>query len=1036
MGGAWRLALAGAAASLAAAPSVPVVRRQGVVGGGGKSAGESIHIDHASADTMAYFASLDLGVGPDLGVGLGPDRRTVRVQLDTGSSTLAIPASAATSPSSMPVECHSSRCSGGCGARCGAADVLGSVGQCQPRPMCADPADPLCSDCCTADGACFFSMRYGDGSGIAGGLSTDWVSVGNLGVRYDFGSITSVEGNFEPDQVDGILGIGYAALNCNPSCHPSFVDSLVTINELPDIFALCLGGIDGRASSWEIGEVVQTKYSGTLRWLPVLEASFYVIPRPISLAFGSTAVGGCNPEWLIDTTGVDCGDEAWGQVIVDSGSTEILLNAPLYTAAMRVLSALSPLSETQTCVLFPEGYDPETAFPPLRFDMVDEVGAAFELVISPRQYLLKTRDEDTPAGHTWFCLGIASGTGRTILGDVLMQAYYSVFDRRPTRYSSAGRVGLAPVMECHESQPPTTMDLPPTGVVGPGGLLNFLAARNVDEGVDVAPSAGFVPKLPGAGGDQSCVEVSGVRYCDADDIILGLRTHPERAQGTQHDAVLPTLATVHHDACAGNRSRPATLIGAEDPRQLNFFSDLHYGANMRCEWALQCEQPGQHVSVRVTQLDVEARFDSLRVQGAARAGEVNDSTPTGIVAEWSNATESVALSGHSFDRADRAHEALAFRSASSDGLQLSFRSDGMSSGRGFVLEYSCADGPYPFSHPRTVAANDGWQPVDASAYAAPTPFFFTPEPGVEYTVTARSLGGGEQAAGMPAFAAALVVSEWLPTGKAGQQLASAEDGCDGDPQLVLPASADGSQVLIEVEAVYAASRGRFVLRVDAQQPGCGAAEACRGCQYTESASAPPAPSATSVLLGAVAAVLGCSVCAVLVVLVRRRRQRLLQMELQAAQEEADEETASLLGKKQLGKKPKEWFGSGSDSDGETGSQRPAPTTAARPPTFPAAPVPPIPLDLAPDAKLGLGKTGSTDSLTKLGFPTDSPPATIPSTPSPTMLGHQPPGRASPEQLVLGVVHERATSSLPRTLSMEESDDNESEEESAEGARKK
>ena len=85
MGGAWRLALVGAAASLAAAPSVPVVRRQGVVGGGGKSAGESIHIDHASADTMAYFASLDLGVG------LGPDRRTVRVQLDTGSSTLAIP---------------------------------------------------------------------------------------------------------------------------------------------------------------------------------------------------------------------------------------------------------------------------------------------------------------------------------------------------------------------------------------------------------------------------------------------------------------------------------------------------------------------------------------------------------------------------------------------------------------------------------------------------------------------------------------------------------------------------------------------------------------------------------------------------------------------------------------------------------------------------------------------------------------------------------------------------------------------------------
>ena len=38
--------------------------------------------------------------------------------------------------------------------------MLGSVGQCQPRPMCADPADPLCSDCCTADGACFTGADF------------------------------------------------------------------------------------------------------------------------------------------------------------------------------------------------------------------------------------------------------------------------------------------------------------------------------------------------------------------------------------------------------------------------------------------------------------------------------------------------------------------------------------------------------------------------------------------------------------------------------------------------------------------------------------------------------------------------------------------------------------------------------------------------------------------------------------------------------------------------------------------------------------
>ena len=52
----------------------------------------------------------------------------------------------------------------------------------------------MCQDCCTADGLCFFSMRYGDGSGIAGGLHTDWISVGDgtLGAQYVFGGITTM----------------------------------------------------------------------------------------------------------------------------------------------------------------------------------------------------------------------------------------------------------------------------------------------------------------------------------------------------------------------------------------------------------------------------------------------------------------------------------------------------------------------------------------------------------------------------------------------------------------------------------------------------------------------------------------------------------------------------------------------------------------------------------------------------------------------------------------------------------------------------
>jgi hypothetical protein len=165
------------------------------------------------------------------------------VQLDTGSSTLIVPAAdcdgcaaglrryrPAHSSSSERLGCGSERCSGYCspttcqaarGATCDARDAPpawalalrtgGSAGVGHPASLCADDAlwrgpdgrgcdkyrDPAlcgegesvarcpascggCGRCCTADGGCFFEQTYADQTGGTGALFSDRLAVAGL----------------------------------------------------------------------------------------------------------------------------------------------------------------------------------------------------------------------------------------------------------------------------------------------------------------------------------------------------------------------------------------------------------------------------------------------------------------------------------------------------------------------------------------------------------------------------------------------------------------------------------------------------------------------------------------------------------------------------------------------------------------------------------------------------------------------------------------------------------------------------------------
>lgn len=148
--------------------------------------------------------------------------QTVRVQIDTGSATLALPM----------VECDSCR-AGDMRYNITASDsgharvVACGDPECQ-NDMCSSFGCGACSSkgaCCafSDEAKCAFRLRFGDGSGAQDVLVRDVLQWGDAKFPVTFGGIRYDSPDFEPPRVDGILGMAYPHLACNPSCvKPAF----------------------------------------------------------------------------------------------------------------------------------------------------------------------------------------------------------------------------------------------------------------------------------------------------------------------------------------------------------------------------------------------------------------------------------------------------------------------------------------------------------------------------------------------------------------------------------------------------------------------------------------------------------------------------------------------------------------------------------------------------------------------------------------------------------------------------------------------
>lgn len=248
--------------------------------------------------------------------------QVINVQLDTGSSTLAVPLEscancrpaarrfdlAKAGPNAALVPCSAAAC---------APDTCHAYGRRGACSACDAESNACCST--VVPDKCGFFLQYADGSGAAGALVEAEVTLAGMTTPLVFGSILRVSRGFESAAVDGILGMAFGSLACNPTCVTPLFDALVKSGQVEhDVFSLCTGPHGGTLS---LGGSDPSMFEGDLQYVPL--SSRRKVRHFYDVDIAGVKVGGRSEELPDFSDG-----------IVDSGTT-VLVVAPRAYHALR-----------------------------------------------------------------------------------------------------------------------------------------------------------------------------------------------------------------------------------------------------------------------------------------------------------------------------------------------------------------------------------------------------------------------------------------------------------------------------------------------------------------------------------------------------------------------------------------------------------------------------------------------------------------------------------------------------------------------------
>uniref|UniRef100_A0A8B9J9C6 Beta-secretase 1 n=1 Tax=Astyanax mexicanus TaxID=7994 RepID=A0A8B9J9C6_ASTMX len=236
-----------------------------------------------------------------------------------------------------------------------------------------------------------------------GELGTDLVSVPhgpNMSLRANIAAITQSDRFFiNGSNWEGILGLAYAEIARPDETLEPFFDSLVRQTNVPNLFSLQLCGAGftqnyslGSATvggSMIIGGVDPSLYVGEVWYTPIRREWYYevIIVR--------IEVNG-------QDLNMDCKEYNYDKSIVDSGTTNLRLPRKVFQAAVKAIEAASSVSTS----------------------------------------LLSLLEDVASAQEDCYKFAVSQSSTGTVMGAVIMEGFYVVFDRERKR------IGFA-VSTCH-----------------------------------------------------------------------------------------------------------------------------------------------------------------------------------------------------------------------------------------------------------------------------------------------------------------------------------------------------------------------------------------------------------------------------------------------------------------------------------------------------------------------------------------------------------------------------------------------------------
>nr|XP_057936915.1 beta-secretase 1 isoform X2 [Doryrhamphus excisus] len=283
-----------------------------------------------------------------------------------------------------------------------------------------------------------------------GELGTDLVSVPhglNATLRANIAAITQSDRFFiNGSNWEGILGLAYADIARPDERLEPFFDSLVRQTPVPNLFSLQLCGAGftqnyslGSAAvggSMIIGGVDPSLYVGELWYTPIRREWYYevIIVR--------IEVNG-------QDLNMDCKEYNYDKSIVDSGTTNLRLPRKVFQAAVKAIEAASSTEQFpsgfwlgEQLVCWQAGTTPWHIFPVISLYLMSENrNQSFRISILPQQYLRPVEDVASAQEDCYKFAVSPSSTG-TVMGAVIMEGFYVVFDREKRR------IGFA-VSTCH-----------------------------------------------------------------------------------------------------------------------------------------------------------------------------------------------------------------------------------------------------------------------------------------------------------------------------------------------------------------------------------------------------------------------------------------------------------------------------------------------------------------------------------------------------------------------------------------------------------